>query len=689
MSVLFRILLFLFLTQQAFAQYSIRQPNAIPLHGEWLFTLDPAEMGIPGKWYMDNVPQSYRFDKVTVPHCFSVDPRYGFYTGTVWYRKPFAWKKAAGKRVILHFDASYYKTHIWLNNQKVGEHEGGYTPFNFDITDFLKDGDNLLALSVNNNTWKTGTIPGAKDHNEINNPFVGWMNYGGLNRPVYLTVEPEVYAENLKVESLPDLNKGTASLKIKLRIRNASRQTVSPKTNFILKFKDKALTVNWKNKSVSIPAGQTSVLESETGLTAAQVKLWNLDEPNLYNLEAISGGDTIAANFGIRKVEVKNAQLLLNGRPMKAGGANRVVDYPGLGSLEPDWLIEKDFRLMKEAGMEFQRLTHYTPSEYFYDLADKYGMLIVSEAGNWQLTPNQMDNDSMRVKFRSQFREMAERDWNHPSIIAYSVGNEYSSDLPAGQRWTKDMIAFARELDGTRLYTFATMRLNAMFKNPEDEASQYVDFICTNTYGNHAKVLDHIHATYPGKPILISEWGTRADNKVESWQGKNTSDNNNFNEGETNQARHVSEVNAELRKRPYVIGASWWTYNDYQSRHQGTNVNGYRPWGVVRPDRSLRPAYKTYQKEMAVVTVEKKSFKSGSQGEQLLTLKVAVRNDFPSYAIAGYYIQVSGKTYPIPNLGPGESSDITLSIPGFDKSTDLTIYKPTGFKVLEETIEFK
>lgn len=677
------------ISKPASSQYTIKQPNAIPLHGEWSFALDPAEMGVPGKWFADQVAQGSRFDKVTVPHCFSADPRYGFYTGTVWYRKPFSWKVTSGKRVILHFDAAYYKTRIWLNNQKVGDHEGGYTPFSFDVTDFLKEGDNLLAVSVNNNTWKPGTIPGAKDNNDVNDAFMGWLNYGGLVRPVYLTIEPEVYAENIKIEATPDLEKGTAVLKTRLRIRNASKQAYSAKSSHIVLFQDKPVSLNWKSKSASIPAGQTGFVESETTLTAAQVKLWNLDDPNLYQLKASAGTDTIASRFGIRKIEIRNTQLLLNGKSLKLAGGNRVVDYPGLGSLEPDWLVEKDFRLMKEAGMEFQRLTHYTPSEYFYELADQYGMLIISEAGNWQLTPNQMDNDSMRTKFRSQFREMAERDWNHPSIIAYSVGNEYLSEQPAGQRWTKDMIAYARELDATRLYTFATMRLNILPKKPEDEASQYVDFVSTNTYGNHAKALDHIHALYPEKPILISEWGIRADNKSENWLNKTDLKAHHFGESENNQAKHISDIAAEIRKRDYVIGASWWTYNDYQSRFHGTNPNGYRPWGIVRPDRELRPAYKTHQHEMAPVTLEKAGFKAGEQGGQQLTVRVTARKDFPSYAINGYYLMAGGKKIPIENLNPGDSKEITIPITGFDKNLPISIYKPTGFKIVDEILELK
>jgi beta-glucuronidase len=684
-----KFLLFVLFSTSTFAQYTIKDPGAIPLHGEWSFAMDPANMGIAGKWYMKNVAQSGRFDKVTVPHCFSADKKYESYNGTVWYRKPFTWKPVPGKRVILHFDAAYYKTDVWLNEKKVGAHEGGYTPFHFDVTDFLQDGNNLLAVSINNDTWQPGSIPGAKDDNEVNNPFMGWMNYGGIIRPVYLTIESEVYAENIRIEALPDLEKGTATIKTKHRIRNASAQAVSPKTGLLVSLEEKAVALKWKTKTVTIQAGQTGIIESETTLTPAQVKLWNLDNPNLYQLKAFTGSDTISSSFGIRRIEVNNAQLLLNGKPLRLAGGNRVVDYPKLGSLEPDWLIEKDFRLMKEAGMEFHRLTHYTPSEYFYDLADRYGMLIITEAGNWQLTPKQMDNDAIRTNFRQQFREMAERDWNHPSVIAYSVGNEYMSLHDAGKRWTKDMITYARELDPTRLYTFATMFLNSLPKKPEDEASQYVDFISTNTYGNHAKALDHIHVMYPEKPILISEWGIRADNNMNNQMGLRNFSEHDFGQSEINQGKHVSEVVTEIRKRPYVIGASWWTYNDYQSRYHGTNANGYRPWGIVRPDRSLRPAYDVYRKEMSPVTIEKMGYKAGDQGEHQLTLKITARNDFPAYAIQGYYIQASGKSISVPNLNPGESKEIVIPVRGFDKNISINIFKPTGFKILDETIDLK
>lgn len=661
-------LLLAVLTQTTlFAQYHIRQPDAISLNGDWWFVLDPAELGIANQWYKEGIAKTSRQDKVTVPHCFSTDPRYEFYTGTAWYRKFFPFKSVTGKRVILHFDASFYKTYVWLNGQNVGEHEGGYTPFEFDVTDLLKEGDNELVVAVNNNTWKTNTIPGVKDNNKMDDSFVGWVNYGGLIRAVYLTVEPEVYADNIKVEAMPDLTKGSASVTAKFRIKNTSSNAATPKIDIAVLQNNKPVALKWKTRSASIAAGQTAIIEAEASLTAAQVKLWDIDQPNLYELKAAVGTDSIKTNFGIRKVEVRDAQILLNGKPLKVGGGNRVLDYPGLGSLEPDWLVEKDFRLMKEAGMEFQRLTHYTPGEYFYDLADKYGMLIITEAGNWQLTGKQMDNDSMRANFKNQFREMAERDWNHPSVIAYSVGNEYLSEEPAGQRWTKDMIAFAREIDPTRLYTFATMRLNALPAKPEDEASQYVDFVSTNTYGGHARSLDHIHKLYPDKPIFISEWGTRSDG----------------NGGEAYQAQHIREVMAEVRKRPYVAATSWWTYNDYRSKLFGTNANGFRPWGIVGPDRSPRKAYKVHQEELSPVMIEKGEYKVGELGANTLTVKVTARNDFPARKLSGYALKTSKEMVKIPDLNPGETREVVVPIHGSEGKTKISVYKPTGFLTME------
>jgi len=669
----FFFLAFLF-SLSASAQYTIRQPDALPLHGEWRFTLDPAAVGEGEQWYRADFPV-HRWDKVTVPHCFSVDKRYLNYTGPTWYRRAFPWQPEPGKRVLLHFDGAYYQCSVWLNNRKVGSHEGGYTPFAFDVTDVLQPGDNQVAVRVDNNTWRRGTIPGAKDeYQESESPggqFPGWLNYGGITRPIYLTVEPDTYLENLKVDAQPDLSTGTATIRLKTRLRNTSLQAVLPKLAFRLEQGGNPLSLRWKVRSATVAAGQTGVLEAEATLKASDVKLWQLDEPNLYELRVTVPGDTLRTHFGIRKVEVRNAQLLLNGQPIKVAGGNRVVDYPGLGSLEPDWLVEKDLRLMKEAGMEFHRLTHYPPSETVLDWADRYGMLIISEAGNWQLTPRQMDNDTIRAQFRQQFREMAERDWNHPCVIAYSVGNEYLSETPSGQRWTKDMIDYGRSLDATRLYTFASMRLNTLPKQATDEASQYVDFVSTNTYGNHAAVLKHIHQLYPDKPILVSEYGRRED----------------AGGGEAAQVSHLEKFLLDIRPLPYVIGASWWTFNDYQSRFPDTNPSGYRPWGLVGPDRQKRLLYEAHRHEMAPLTLEKVSWKTGASGLHQLRLRLTARKDFPAYTLRGYQLRAGATKTTLPDLQPGQIIELDIPVRGFGQTLSVEVIKPTGFPILHQVIE--
>ncbi|WP_020599701.1 glycoside hydrolase family 2 protein [Spirosoma panaciterrae] len=652
------------------AQYAIRDPNAIPLHGDWAFALDPAEMGESNGWFRTGASLQ-RWDNVTVPHCFSSDKRYLNYTGIAWYRRTFSWHKKSEKRVLLHVDAAFYKTTVYLNNQKIGTHEGGYTPFQFDITDQLISGENTLALSVDNNTLKPGTVPGAKDNGQPNDPFMGWVNYGGLIRPVYLTVEPALYIERVKVEALPDLATGTATITVRTRVRNTRAQTETTQLALMLEQNKQPIATKWLAKAGSIAAGQTAWLEATTTLKAAQVKRWQLDSPSLYDLQTSMGTDTVRTSFGIRKVEVRNAQLLLNGEPLRLAGGNRVVDYPGLGSMEPDWLVEADLRQMKQTGMEFHRLTHYTPSETVYDWADRNGMLIVAEAGNWQLTPRQMANEAIRSNFRQQFQEMVERDWNHPSVIAYSVGNEYESRTPEGQQWTKDMIAYARQLDPTRLYTFATMRLNQLPEKPEEEASQYVDFVSTNTYGNPAKVLDRIHELYPDKPILISEYGIRADGQ----------------QGEAGQVAYLTDYLNAVRKRPYVVGMSWWSFNDYQSRFQNTNPNGFRPWGLVDNDRNPRPLYKAHQREMAPLTLEKVQVTPGDEGVHTLRVRLTARADFPAYPIRYYLLKTPFQQIRIPDLQPGQHIDIDLTVRGFERRLLLEIRKPTGYTVFTQTID--
>lgn len=661
-------ILLLLLPVLSVAQQAHRS-SMISLNGEWTFALDPVKTGERSQWYATDFA-SAGFDKVKVPHSFSVDKRYEMYTGTAWYFKKFAGPKLmAGHRVFLRFDAVFYKTKIWLNGKQAGSHEGGYTPFELEVTNLLQE-KNLLAVSVNNE-WDTTTIPGAKTASAFSKPehsqMYAWINYGGINRPVQLIIRPDVFIQNFQVIAEPGQAKGNARIRIKTSINNLSEKNVQVPVSANIYSDGRPCNIRFKPVTASLQQNSQGMVVLEGILPAAAVKYWQPDEPYLYKAELIAGTDTSSSTFGIRTVKVQGTKLLLNGEPIRRGGGNRPLDYPGYGSLDPQAVLEKDLLLMREGNMDFSRISHYPVSEAMLDWADKHGMLIIAEAGNWQMTPQQMADPLMRAKFESQMREMMERDWNHPCIIAYSLGNEFQSQTPEGQAWVKDMSAFVKTIDTTRLITFASFNVwRDYVKKPEDEASQYVDFVSANVYGNHLKILQRIHELYPNKPVYISEFGIRATP----------------NKTEADRIAYFKKALEDIRQCEYVAGASVWSFNDYLSRYPGTDADGYRAWGLVTPARELRGTYYTLQDEFAPVTMEMVEWKNGK-----LIISVQARADFPSYTLRNYQLKYGASVIRLNVLKPGEKQQVTIPVTASEKEIAVSILKPDGVAILHRTIK--
>ncbi|MBN9383318.1 MAG: hypothetical protein J0H74_21360 [Chitinophagaceae bacterium] len=656
--------------------------TSVSLNGEWTFAIDPVGAGESEKWYMPDV-QSDRLDKVEVPHCFSVDKRYEFYTGKAWYFKRFSSMSfRAGERQFLHFDAVFYRSRVWLNGERIGDHEGGYTPFELDVTGKLGQ-ENVLAVEVDN-SWDTTTIPGAKTSvayqaSNVRQQYP-WINYGGITRPVSVITRPDLFIRNIKVSTDPDLKKGTALIRIRASIANFSKAdgvtagrvtadgvtaggaSVRGTTIGGRIFREgKPLTQRLRPVPVKITPGAEGAVYFETVLSAGEVALWDQDHPHLYKAELYAGQDTMSVTFGIRKLELRDGRLLLNGESVRMGGANRPLDHPDYGSMDPAVVLDKDLSLMKAGCMEMSRINHYPVPEYLLDWADRNGLLIIEEAGNWQMTPRQMSDTMMRRKWQSQMREMVERDWNHPCIFSWSVGNEFQSQTAEGKSWVKDMSAFTRAMDSTRYITFASMIVfRDNIKAREDEASQYVDFISANIYGNHLKNIQHIHEVYPDKAIFLSEFGLRADQVKDEGQ----------------RVTHLKDAMAAFRACDYVIGACVWTFQDYRSRFPGSNPNGYRPWGLVTPQREPRGMYDAWQSEFSPATMEAIS------GTGKLTLRVTARKDFPSYTLKDYTVSYNGRSVPLRMLRPGESQELTIDA---GAGTKVSLVKPGGFVILTKT----
>ncbi len=647
------------------------QTEKISLNGEWQFGLDPVGIGEEQAWFTPGFVTE-QWDKVTVPHCFSVDPRYRYFTGDTWYFKTFTAKpQTPGTRTYLHFDAVFYHATIWLNGKRLGEHEGGYTPFELDATGQLATTGarkNTLVIRVNN-AWSTRTIPGAKTAVAYQNTAHGqqfpWINYGGITRPVSLLVRPEVYIDKLKIEATPDLATGTAEVLVRAFVKNQSADTTRTANDVTLNLYRDGRKLPVTAKISGNPAGPQSegVFQLHATLPKELVALWGFDSPVLYDAEVTAGKDVSKIPFGIRRVEVRGTKILLNGEALSLGGCNRPLDYPGHGSMDPESVLEQDMRLIKSGSMELSRISHYPVSTGMLDWADRHGILMIGEAGNWQMTPAQMSDPVLRKKFQSQMREMVERDWNHPSLIAWSLGNEYQSQTEAGQAWTRDMYAFVKSVDASRLITFASYIVQRpQIKKPEDEASRYVDFISTNIYGDHLKALKKIHALHPGKPIYVSEFGLRAD------RVKNEHD----------RVKYLKRAMADFRQCDFVVGASVWTFNDYQSSFPGTNPNGYRPYGLVAPDRTPRAMYYAWQEEFAPAVVTVKQVSAG-----VVEATVTARTSLPSYTLRNYRLKAGGNVFDIPILKPGESKTFTITFAATAGNPVVELVKPGGFTILK------
>lgn len=519
---------------------------------------------------------------VSVPHCWLLDKGYEKYIGHALYERDFdAPAVGTGQIVRLRFDAVYEVAQIWINGERVGTHQGGYSTFEYEITKLLHPGRNHLLVDVDNTPTLTSipalaTSPaphGALYGSAGRASTVGWMPYGGIVRPVSLIISDAVYFRNVKVDAKPDLQTGAATIAVRVELHNggalAKMATIG----------GEVAGLRAVFQPVRVPPHGDATVTWTRQLRKAH--LWSVRDPYLYGVRLNVPGDTFETHLGVRSVEVRGTELLLNGRVVHLFGANRVSEDEKEGLRESDAIIERDMSDMLADNMRMMRIAHYPQAQALLDFADRHGMLIIPEAGNWNMSAWQMADAGIRMLWKQQMQEMMEADWNHPSVIAWSVGNEYESQTKEGIAWTRDMRAFTLGLDATRLITFASRHTSdPVVKTGVDEASQYSDFVSTNMYGDYAKHLDRVHELFPNKPIFVTEFGHMGEPGLHDPQ----------------RIANITQAVNAMKERPWVIGGSLWTWNDYKSLFRGTPADGVRRWGVVNLQREHRDSWNAVQK---------------------------------------------------------------------------------------------
>ena len=372
-------------------RYVAPPKDTVSLNGQWTFCADgPAGadwklIEVPGEWVMQG------FNVKT--NC------------AAGYRRTFSAPAGfAGQRVILRFDGVYSEASVTLNDQEIGRHLGGFTPFEFDVTDTLRAGDNLLALAVKNESIADKMSAGT---------WYAGHPLGGIPRKVTLFAVPALHIAGLEVTATPNetLTKGAAH--IAFQIVNAGKVPAND-----LKA-TAALDRSGGTASTSVPpiaAGESA--EVAIDIPVEIPALWDTEHPNLYTLTvSLSSGETIQQRIGFKRIEVRGNQLFVNNMPVKLHGGCRHETHPTRGrSLTPE-LWRCDAELYRDANFNLIRTSHYPPPEEFITACDELGLFVECESPMWQSGLD--ENNILHTTI-----EMVQACRNHPSILYWSLANE-------------------------------------------------------------------------------------------------------------------------------------------------------------------------------------------------------------------------------------------------------------------------
>ncbi|MBD8387689.1 glycoside hydrolase family 2 protein [Dysgonomonas sp. BGC7] len=488
------------------------------LNGKWNYVIDPLENGYydyrlkPFKenGFFENKKAASPSDLVeynldtspimNIPGDWNMrDPNLFVYEGTVWFKKDFLYTKKSGNRDILYFGAVNYDAKVYVNGKLVGAHIGGYTPFNFDVTDVVKDGKNFVVVKVDNKR--------AKDNVPTVN--MDWWNYGGITRDVMIAQVPDTYIEDYSIQLKKD-EQGLISGWVKLNTASAGQNISIQVPELKLRLQ---LTTDTEGKV--------------TFETKVKPVFWSPENPKLYDVIISKNDEKINDQIGFRIIETKGKEILLNGKKVFLRGISIHEEAPYERGRA--WSKEDAVTLLtwaKEMGCNYVRLAHYPHNEIMVREAEKLGLMVWSEIPvYWTIS---WDNPDTYRNAQNQLYDMIYRDKNRCAVVIWSIANE-TPHSDARDRFLRDLSQYARQQDNTRLISMAMEVTKAPdnLNKLDDNMNEYVDVISFNQYigwyraSNEAARLMKWEIPY-NKPVIISEFGGSAlqglhGDKTERW----------------------------------------------------------------------------------------------------------------------------------------------------------------------------
>ena len=367
------------------------------------------------------------FCVVDIPHTCKEIP-YNYFDEEMYqfvscYRKIFriSEEEQAGKRIFITFEGAANYSKVYLNGEFIGEHKGGYTPFSFDITGKVNKGNNCLAVVVDS-TERPEIPPFGK--------VVDYLVYGGIYREVHIDLYDETYIEDVFVKT-PDPLYSVKTIEADV--------TFSESVNGVCTFE-----LFDGEKSIGKKTCEANGRKIRIRWKVKNVKLWDIDSPNLYTLKVSFGADCVEKRFGFRDARFTRTGFMLNGRHVKLIGLNRHQSYPYVGNAMPASAQKADVDFMKYTlGCNIVRTAHYPDSIHFLERCDEIGLLVFTEMPSWQF----LGEGEWRENCLDNIRRMVLRDRNHPSVILWGVRVNEGGDC---DEFYTETNALARELDPTR-----------------------------------------------------------------------------------------------------------------------------------------------------------------------------------------------------------------------------------------------
>ncbi|HBG28551.1 MAG: beta-glucuronidase [Planctomycetes bacterium GWF2_41_51] len=560
------------------------------LNGFWDYKFDWTESGQKEEWY-----KVFKKDgQLPVPSSWNelfADDESKHFLGTCWYQTttfvPESWQ---GKNIWIWVGSVSYRAKVWINGKYVGSYEGCHLPFQFTCQQYIKYGqENCITIAVNAELNKNTIPPGNLNQGikgfktmpkATNRPDVGFdfFPFGGIHRPVRLYTTSEDYIEDVTV--VTDYQGKTGKVDITVNISNKKADTLK------ISVGEYGKTININNKNAL-----------KATIEIPNVELWSTQKPHLYacNIKLLENEkllDEYVLSVGVRTVQVKGTQILLNGKPIYLKGFGKHEDFHLIGRGLNHAVIKRDYELMKWIGANSFRTSHYPYSEEMLEYADREGFLVIAETAAVEIR-FKYNMDKLLENHKKAIRDLMKRDKNHPSIIMWSVANEPGSEAKESRKYFKEIMRFAKSFDSTRPFTIVSCD-GEWIPRGKCNIMDLCDVICLNRYyawyaapayikesiQAFSEELDDIYNEYK-KPIMLTEFGADAVAGLHSMPEMIYS--------EEFQAKIIEEKIKIMRSKKFMVGEHIWNFADFLTGQSAMRVCGNKK-GVFTRDRQPKLA---------------------------------------------------------------------------------------------------